>query len=141
MSLLVNDRAFRFTETDFLTLKSIYANYTKVQSLFDNYDEKDVAAVLLDPNSTSLWTISPPNLQRFKSDLNANETIKFRLIISVSRLTYDQLSDRVETNQVFDLTAEHSARQELLKALNRNDQNQHIHLVNLFPKFLKVYKF
>lgn len=129
----------RFTESDILALKRIYANYTKVQSFIDNYDEKDIAAISLDTNSTSLWTISPPNLRRFKNTLHGNVTIKFRFTISISRLSYDQFAERVETSQVIYLTAEDVARQELLNALNKNIPDRHVHLVNLFPKFLKVW--
>lgn len=136
--LIVLHFKFRFTESDFLALKRIYANYTREQSFIENYDEKDVAAILLDTNSTSLWTISPPNLRRLKKNLDGNVTMKFRFTISISRLSYDQYAERVETSQVFYLTAEDAARQQLLNALNSNIPNRHVHLENLFPKFLKV---
>lgn len=138
MFQLFENVQFRFTESDLLTLKRIYANYTEVETFIDNYDEMDIAAVLLDSSSTSLWTISPPNLRRFKNNLSGNATMKFRFKISVSRLSYDPLGERVETSQVFHLTAADTARQQLLNALDRNTPNRHVHLVNLFPKFLKV---
>lgn len=135
----IPDPIFRFTDSDFLTLKEIYANDTKMQSIIDNYDEKDIAAVLFDSHSTSLWTITPPNLQRFKNELNGNGTIKFRFIISVSRRTYNQNSDRVEKTQEIYLTADNPARKELLSAINKKNPNRYVHLVNLFPKFIKVW--
>lgn len=131
-------KIFRFTDSDLLAFKRIYANYTKVQSFIDNYDEKDIAAVLLDSNSTTLWTITPPNLQRFKNDLNGNAMIKFRFTISVSRRTYNQYSDRIEKGQEFHLTADHPARKQLLNAINSNHPNHYVHFVNLLPKFIKV---
>lgn len=109
-----------------------------MQSFIDNYDGKDVAAVLLDSNSTSLWTITPPNLQRFKNDLNGNATIKFRFVITVSRRTYNQYSDRVEKGHEIQLTPDHPARQELLNAINNNNPSNDVHLVNFFPKLIKV---
>lgn len=132
------NKNYRFTESDLHTLKRIYANYTEVETFIDNYDEKDVAAIMLDSNSTSLWTISPPNLRRFKNNLIGNATMKFRFKISISRLSYDPPTEQVEASQVFHLTATNAARQELLRALNKNTRNRHVHLVNLFPKFLKV---
>lgn len=130
---------FRFTESDFHTLKRIYENYTDVQTFIDNYDEKDVAAITLDSNSTSLWTISPPNLRRFKNHLKENETMKFRFTISMSRMSSDPPTEQVQTSQEFHMTAAGAARQELLNVLNKNNRNRHVHLVNLFPKFLKVW--
>lgn len=128
----------RFTENDLHTLKQIYANYSEVQTFIDNYDEKDVAAITFDSNSTSLWTISPPNLRRFKYNLIGNTTMKFRFKISISRLSYDPSAEQVEASQVFQLSATNKARQELLSALDKKSRNRHIHLANLFPKFLKV---
>lgn len=119
-------------------MKRIYANYSEVQTIINNYDDKDIAAIMLDSNSTSLWAISPPNLQRFKNNLNGNATMKIRFTISVSRSSYDPLGVRVETSQEFHLTAADAARQQLLNALNKNSPNRNVHLVNLFPKFLKV---
>lgn len=109
-----------------------------MQSFISKYDEEDIAAISLDVNSTSLWTISPPSLRKFKDDLNKNATIKFRYSISVSRQTNDKSSEIIETNQIFYLSEKDLARQEITKILNRNDQTQKVHLPYLFPKFLKV---
>lgn len=109
-----------------------------MQSFISNYDEEDIAAISLDVNSTSLWTISPPSLQKLKDDLIGNVTIKFRYKIAVSRQTHEQSSDTVETNQIFHLSDNDLGRQELIKILNQNDHNQLVHLPHLFPKFVKV---
>lgn len=133
------NKNFRFTESDFRTLKRVYANNTDVQMFIDNYDERDVAAVTLDSNSTSLWTISPPNLRRFIYHLHGNATMKFRFSVSLSRVSYNPSTEQVHTSQVFHLTEADAARQELLSALNKYSRNRQVQLVNLLPKFLKVW--
>lgn len=128
---------FRFSETDFDTLKSVYANNTAAQSIISKYDEEDVAAISLDVNSSSLWLMSPPSLQKLKRYLRENVTMKFRYSVSISRLTHAQ-SDVVEDNQVFVMRESDAARQELIRIIQDGDQSQRVHLPFLFPKFLKV---
>lgn len=118
-------------------LKSIYANNTEVQSIISNYDEEDIAAILLDVNSTSLWMISPPSLQKFKNDLHKNVTVKFRYSITISRLAHDE-PNAVEANQIFYLHGNDLARQQLIRILKDGVHEQRVHLPSLFPKFLKV---
>lgn len=128
---------FRFSEIDFDTLKSIYVNNTAAQSIISKYDEEDVAAISLDVNSSSLWLISPPSLQKLKRYLRENVTMKFRYSISISRATHAQ-SDVTEDNQVFVMHENDAARQELIRIIQDGIQKQRVHLPFLFPKFLKV---
>ncbi|XP_031619192.1 piezo-type mechanosensitive ion channel component-like isoform X2 [Contarinia nasturtii] len=127
----------QFDKNDFNQLKKVYKNNTSVRSFILNYDETDIAAISLDVNSTSLFMMSPPSLQKFKNDLNQNVKIKIRYLISVSRLTHDD-SDVVEFSKKFDLNADAEARQEMFKILSDGDHAQRVHLPLILPKFLKV---
>lgn len=109
-----------------------------MQSLISNYDEQDIAAISLDVNSNSVWSISPPSLEKLITDLRNNATVKIRYAISISRISHDQPSDVVKVNRVYYLHGSDSARLELLSILNENYSNQRVHLPFLFPKFLKV---
>ena len=113
-------------------------NNTAAQSIISKYDEEDVAAISLDINSSSLWLMSPPSLQKLKRYLRENVTMKFRYSISISRLTHAQ-SDVVEDNQVFVMHENDAARQELIRIIQYGIVFQNrVHLPFLFPKFLKV---
>ncbi|XP_055298732.1 piezo-type mechanosensitive ion channel component-like isoform X4 [Sitodiplosis mosellana] len=127
----------QFSESDFDALKGIYANNTAVQSIISKYDEDDIAAISLDVNSSSLWLMSPPSLQKLKRYLRENVTMKFRYSISISRLSHEK-SDVVEDNHVFVMHENDAARQELIRIIQEGDHNQRVHLPFLFPKFLKV---
>lgn len=105
------------------------------------YDEEDVAAISLDLNSTSLWTISPPSLNKLKNDLIGDIPVKIRIAISVSRLTHGESTDTVEANQIVYMSKDHPARQELLRAIIQLNQNHVIRFSHLFPKFIKVCSF
>lgn len=108
-------------------------------TFLSNYESDDVAAVVLGPNSTSLWIISPPDLERLKDDLINNVTLKVRYKYSVSRITYsEKMSGTIEGERSFDLLEESPARKELLGMLNHVSDGKRIQLPFLFPKFLKV---
>lgn len=105
-----------------------------------NYEANDVAAVVLGPQSTSLWIISPPDLQRLKEDLASNITLKVQFKYVVSRVTNtEKISGTVTGERSFDLKSDTPARQELLNMLNHtSSDDKRSQLPFLFPKFLKV---
>lgn len=98
-----------------------------------------MAAVQFGPNSTALWVISPPDLQRLKDDLAKNVTLKVRYKYSISRTTYsEKMSGTVEGERSFDILEDSPARQGLITMLNQGNVTEPIELPFLFPKFLKV---
>lgn len=108
-------------------------------TFLSNYEAVDVAAVILGPNSTALWVISPPDLQRLKDDLQNNVTLKVRYKYSISRVTYsEKMSGTIEAEQSFDILGDSPARTGLISMLNQGNTSDRIQLPFLFPKFLKV---
>lgn len=98
-----------------------------------------MAAIQLGSNSTSLWTISPPDFERLREDLEKNVTLKVRYKFSISRQTFsEKMAGTVEGDQKIDLAPE--AREGLIKMLNHthNSTDKRVQLSFLFPKFLKV---
>lgn len=122
----------------------LYNNFTlpyvkdrSAVTFLSNYESNDVAAVQLGSNSTSLWAISPPELERLKDDLINNVTLIVRYKYSVSRQTFsDKMAETVDGNQKFDLSQE--ARTGLIAMLNHQSNVKRVQLSFLFPKFLKV---
>lgn len=130
---------FRFSEQNYASFNRIYAKDRSALTFLSNYESNDVAAVVLGPNSTSLWIISPPDLERLKDDLANNVTLKVRYKYAISRVTYNEkMSGTVEGERSFDLLEDSPARGELLSMLNHVAIGKRIQLPFLFPKFLKV---
>lgn len=115
-------------------------------TFLSNYESNDMAAVVLGPQSTSLWIISPPDLERLKEDLAKNVTLKVQYKYTVSRETNtEKIAGTVSSERSFDLKADTPARQELLSMLNSTVltnttslNEKRSQLPFLFPKFLKV---
>lgn len=138
---------FRFSSKNFSDFSRVYSYLDdnkifrdKVAETFlSNYENDDVTAVELGPNSTSLWSISPPDFQRLKSDLANNVTLQIRYKYSVSRTTHsEKMAAVVEAEQTFELTSKSPVRQQLITMLNEGSKGARIQLPFLFPKFLKV---
>lgn len=100
----------------------------------------------LGPQSTSLWIISPPDLDRLKADLANNITLKVQFKYTVSRVTNtEKIAGTVSGERSFDLKADTPARKELLNMLSNTTltsstgaNEKRSQLPFLFPKFLKV---
>lgn len=108
-------------------------------TFLSNYESVDVAAVIFGPNSTALWMISPPDLQRLKDDLENNVTLMVRYKYSISRVTYsEKMSGTIEAERSFDISENSPARKGLISMLNQGNTSDRIELPFLFPKFLKV---
>lgn len=127
----------RFSKYDFATMKRIYADNADARNFFRNFDSKDIAAVSLNVDSTSLWMITPPNLQRLKNSLANNVPLTFRYTYSVSRATHGHHSDTVQYSRVFHLSSQ-VVRKQMINLLNGENKVSSIQLKSLFPKFLKV---
>lgn len=73
-------------------------------TFLSNYEANDLAAVVLGPQSTSLWIISPPDLERLKDDLAKNVTLKIQYKYTVSRVTNtEKIAGTVSSERSFDL--------------------------------------
>lgn len=106
-------------------------------TFLSNYEPDDVAAIQLGSNSTSLWAISPPDLDRLKDDLINNVTLTVRYKYSVSRTSFsEKMAETVDGDRKIDLSPE--SRAGLIAMLNRDPNVKRIQLSFLFPKFLKV---
>ncbi|XP_031619375.1 piezo-type mechanosensitive ion channel component isoform X7 [Contarinia nasturtii] len=130
-----------FDEQSYEAFKNVYYEQKDRSALtfLSNYDANDLSAIVLGPNSTSLWIISPPDLQRLKDDLMNNVTLKVQYKYFVSRKTNnDKLADTISRERSFDLKSDTPARKDLLNMLNKISNQKRTQLPFLFPKFLKV---
>lgn len=63
---------FSFTEKNWEQLKKQYSRNKVALTFLSNFESNDVAAVELGANSTSLWIISPPDLDRLRDELRSS---------------------------------------------------------------------
>lgn len=136
----------RFSEGEYESFQNVYKTNRPATTFLSNYEGNDLAAVELGPQSTSLWIISPPDLDRLKNDLANNITLKVQFKYTVSRITNtEKIAGTVSGERSFDLKDDTPARKELLDMLNSstltnstNANEKRSQLPFLFPKFMKV---
>lgn len=120
-------------------LNKAYVKDRSALTFLSNYEAYDVSAVVLGPNSTSIWIISPPDLLRLKDDLTKNVTLKIQYKYVVSRVTNtEKIAGTVTGERSFDLKDNAAVRSALLDMLNNLGDQKPTQLPFLFPKFLKV---
>uniref|UniRef100_A0A1B0DRJ2 Uncharacterized protein n=1 Tax=Phlebotomus papatasi TaxID=29031 RepID=A0A1B0DRJ2_PHLPP len=128
----------KFTEDDWLLLNQPYKRDKTAVTFLTNYEAADVAVVDLGPNSTSVWAISPPDLQRMREDIESQDTLKIVFRYTVSRITYSKENPGVITDETsYDLTYGDPIRQ-VLSGMLSNQTAGNVSIPHLLPKFLKV---
>ncbi|XP_011312853.1 piezo-type mechanosensitive ion channel component 1 isoform X3 [Fopius arisanus] len=139
---------FSYSEADFKALKNIYSKSRSAVTFLENYEATDVAAVRLSRSSKKLWSISPPDKERLKLELESNATLTFHIEWTVSRKTDVKDSTGVTSTPRNILIPAwingefNPLRKNLAELLGPepppNGANVSIPVRNVFPKFLKV---
>ncbi|XP_073942032.1 piezo type mechanosensitive ion channel component isoform X3 [Choristoneura fumiferana] len=135
-----------FTEQEYTQLSNQYARDRTAQTFLSNYMYNDVAVVVINPNSTMTWEISPPELERLEREAlsNASLIVKFTFVITHPS-NNAQNPPTIEDHREMPLEAyidgkRNPERDTLLKLLISNETSDTWLNVNqLFPKFLKVF--
>lgn len=58
---------------DYDRLSEVFRNDKLALTFISNYENVDIAAVYLGTNSTAIWIISPPDLERLIDDLQQSK--------------------------------------------------------------------
>ncbi|XP_051158273.1 piezo-type mechanosensitive ion channel component-like isoform X4 [Leptopilina boulardi] len=140
---------FQYTEQDYKTFKDIYLQDRSAVTFLENYVNTDIAAVRLSGSSKTLWSISPPDRERLKNELESNSSVTVHVEWTVSRKTdAKDFSGVTSTQRDIKLPAYvdgnfNPQRQKLIDMLSVGNStnlnfNSSLQLLNAFPKFLKV---
>nr|XP_031827665.1 piezo-type mechanosensitive ion channel component isoform X1 [Nomia melanderi] len=137
-----------YSPAQYKKFTDLYAKDRPAVTFLENYIHSDVAAVRLSGFSRKLWSISPPDLQRLKFELEDNSTtVVIHVEWTVSRKTYAKDASEV-TTKLRDIQLPpfvdgefNPVRLKLANMLSTDNSTAHsgtITLPNAFPKFLKV---
>lgn len=128
---------FRFSETDFQKLITLYFLSREVQTHLDFYDHGDIQVFPLGHKSRDLWLLPPDEIQRFIDELKEEESIDMDITITVYRSTQEseypvpeELGHTVVLNKTILL--------ELADILETENYGKFIRIPDSLTKFLKV---
>ncbi|XP_025831153.1 piezo-type mechanosensitive ion channel component [Agrilus planipennis] len=130
---------FSFKEDHLKTFIRLYARNKGASNFISNYEAADIAAIQLNPNSATVWGISPPDkeqmLEEVKSELPIN--IQFEYQISHKTTTKED-SGVIRENIIISLEPNTTSRSNLLEMLEGSHSASPVLLKYIMPKFLKV---
>ncbi|KAG7188826.1 hypothetical protein KM043_008433 [Ampulex compressa] len=135
----------KYSEEQYATFTGLYTKDKPAVTFLENYIHSDIAAVRLSGSSRKLWGISPPDLDRLKTELDSNTTtVTVHVEWTVSRKTDAKDASGITTtvhnvelppvvNGEFN-----PIRRFLVDMLSGDTANGTVTLPSAFPKFLKV---
>ncbi|CAG4944089.1 unnamed protein product [Colias eurytheme] len=135
-----------FTEQDYTQLSNMYARDRTAQTFLSNYMYNDVAVVTINPNSTAVWNISPPELDRLEREALSNASLSVKFTYVITHLSNNpQNPPTIENNREVPLDAfingkrnpERDTLLNLLAGTARPDD--WLNVKHVFPKFVKVF--
>nr|CAD7588074.1 unnamed protein product [Timema genevievae] len=143
----VNTGRFRLSDQQWTQMANAYKSDRMAQTFLSGYDSEDVGVVALGGNSTSVWGISPPDMDRLILEVASANPIVFKLAWKVSRASNNpEVSGVTEETREWVMEAVDSAgnrnpqRDVLANMLSRGNSSttKTIIVQDVLPKFVKV---
>ncbi|XP_048520923.1 piezo-type mechanosensitive ion channel component isoform X7 [Dendroctonus ponderosae] len=130
---------FQFNDIDYQNLLNQFRdNKRAVQIFSNNYDPGDIVAAKFSQDSAKVWSISPPDKEKMKQEVNSTKPIKVRLDYKVSHKTSSSSDSGIISNYVEISLPPGTPERENLYIMLVNGTQARILLENILPKFLKI---
>lgn len=125
-----------FTEPEWKKLVPLYDKQLPAKAFLEDFSARDVVATTLSITSSSLWNISPPNLEKMIKEIETGKVITCRFNYKISR-TSDANSGTKGVEGSRELKLNQELRERLFQIFT-NESKQSMILPDIFPKFLAV---
>lgn len=131
---------YSFSSAMFEDLQNAYQKKRSAVTFLSNYDESDIAAIILKTNSPSLWGITPPDKEMLLNDLVGNQSLTCRFTYSFTRTPPTKGGiGTVSSEIIHELGTEFLGREAMIMMLQgKETSNDAVIIPNIFPKFIKV---
>ncbi|XP_055921322.1 piezo-type mechanosensitive ion channel component isoform X4 [Eupeodes corollae] len=132
---------YPFNSSMFMNLTNAYKTSKPALTFLSNYDEGDIAAIILKSNSPSLWAIAPPDKDRLLDDLIKNKSLTCRFTYSFTRTPPNKGAIGTVSDEItYELDTNFSGRDAMIAMLQgTSTQSSTVILPNILPKFIKVH--
>nr|CAD7570257.1 unnamed protein product [Timema californicum] len=118
---------------------NIYKANRESSTILSGYDEEDIGVISLGGNSTAVWGISPPDLDKLILEVKSSSTLVFKLKWNLRRHSNSPtVPEEVTGFSNWDLIAEDPQRKVLASMLSKTNTSQSLKLHDVLPKFLKL---
>ncbi|XP_055851574.1 piezo-type mechanosensitive ion channel component isoform X3 [Episyrphus balteatus] len=132
---------YPFNSTMFMDLQNAYKKKRSAFTFLSNYDEGDIAAIILKANAPSLWAITPPDKERLLDDLVANRSLTCRFTYSFTRTPPTKGGIGTVASEItYELGETFLGREAMIAMLQgKATTNSVVVLPKILPKFIKVH--
>lgn len=128
----------QFTTSEWNKLLRIYDSNPQAMIFLAEFEAKDVVAVSLNTNSSSLWNVSPPSLQSLIEELEVGTLTECHLTYKVARRALESNSiETVQHDYKFSLD-DKKVRDKLVGMMQKPEGEEPVLLVEVFPKIIQV---
>nr|CAD7452211.1 unnamed protein product [Timema tahoe] len=118
---------------------NIYKANRESSTILSGYDEEDIGVISLGGNSTAVWGISPPDLDKLILEVKSSTTLVFKLRWNLRRHSNSPtVPEEVTGYSNWDLVAGDPQRKVMASMLSKMNTSQSLKLQDVLPKFLKV---
>ncbi|RZF34315.1 hypothetical protein LSTR_LSTR017381 [Laodelphax striatellus] len=120
-------------------INSVYKRSRKAQTFLSSYSYQDVGVVQFSSHSTSIWTISPPDLGSLIKETQSENPMTIKMDWSALKIsTNPEEPSQLNSGTEVVLMPDDPNRQNLVNLLQNKDEGKPLYLKSIFPKFIKV---
>lgn len=123
----------QFTESDYTKIRSFYDKHQQAKEFLGEYEAVDTVGAVFNTNSSSLWNVSPPNVQDMLSDIRSGRLNTCRISFKIR----PTVGKTVEGATECDLKDANIGEQ-LIRMLESANEESPVEIPFIFPKFVNV---
>ncbi|RZF34695.1 hypothetical protein LSTR_LSTR002777 [Laodelphax striatellus] len=134
-----NNSIHKLNEQHWERINSVYKRSRKAQTFLSSYSYQDVGVVQFSSHSTSIWTISPPDLGSLIKETQSENPMTIKMDWSALKIsTNPEEPSQLNSGTEVVLMPDDPNRQNLVNLLQNKDEGKPLYLKSIFPKFIKV---
>ncbi|XP_039278744.1 piezo-type mechanosensitive ion channel component [Nilaparvata lugens] len=134
-----NNSIHKLNEQHWERINSVYKRSRKAQTFLSSYSYQDVGVVQFSSHSTSIWTISPPDLGSLIKETQSVNPMTIKMDWSALKIsTNPEEPSQLNSGTEVVLMPDDPNRQNLVNLLQNKDEGKPLYLKSIFPKFIKV---
>lgn len=118
-------------------MQNQFRNRKEANEFLSGYSNLDTSVVMLNGNSTPVWSISPPSKMALLEDLEQNRTLDLRISWKISRHKDKSQTMDMDVYKNYEIPLNNETKVSLARML-RGDSSDPVILERVYPNFLRV---
>jgi Piezo non-specific cation channel, R-Ras-binding domain len=125
----------QFTRTDWNTLMSIYDKNPTAKAFLEDFEPDDVVAINLVSDSSTMWSVSPPNAKQMIKEIKNGKLKSCRFEYRISRNSL-LIAGLEEIKGEVEYKLDEEVRENLIAMLSSSAEAKPVLIPSIFPKLM-----